>query len=235
MTYRHTYPDHIEEAADLILSGEVIGAFFNGTYALLGDADRQDAADKIFVIKSRPRSKTLSLLTDPIYLSEFIDMTSEAIVRFPVPKIIQLVKRLHALGTVYPAHPTHTPSHLTQAGTVLNVWTDYPPDRPIRHLLEACRQRGGRGFLGASANLSGEPTYTHIDQMRQAFGSELPLIFEADPTVPTHRRKSTSLVDFTRLKPTLIREGNVPRSEIEAVLLALGLGRLEIDPQLKIL
>ena len=67
-------PGALEAAADNIVDGRVIGFFFNGAYAFLGDADRIDAAEEIFRLKRRPREQTLSLVTDPRYWGEFVDL-----------------------------------------------------------------------------------------------------------------------------------------------------------------
>ena len=228
--YLQYLTDHINIAADHLAQGEIIGFYFNGTYALLGDADQATAADKIFKVKKRPRSKTLSLITDPRYWADFIDSDHPAMDRFPLEKISKLYQIVHALGVVYPADPATAPPHLVQEGSILNVWSDY---RPLIALQQACRQRGMRAFLGASANMSGQPTIIKRDEMSTLFGERLPLIFDQDEAVPGHRQKSTSLVDFTGALPVLIREGNVPRTEIEAATERLGLGRLIISNDLK--
>lgn len=229
--YFQTDRNHLNLAADYITQGEIIGFYFNGTYALLGDADQAPAATKIFTIKNRPRAKTLSLVTGPRYWADFIDLEHPALGRFPLEEVSNLYQMVHALGIVYPADLASAPEHLVQQETILNVWSDY---EPLIALQQACLQRGIRAFLGASANLSGEPTITKRGEMVAFFGERLPLIFREDDAVPAYRQKSTSLVDFTGDLPMLIREGNVPKAEVQGAMSELGLGQLVISKDLKL-
>ena len=135
-------------------------------------------------------------------------------------------QHLHALGVIYPADPTRAPEHLVQDGTILNVWTRYDP---LIALQEACRAHGGRALLGASANLSGEPTYAAADRMIEVFGDEPVMILAADPAVPDERRQSVSLIDLTGEEPALVRRGNTTETEIRDALGACGLGGLVVS------
>ena len=213
----------LEAAADRIVDGEVVGFFFNGAYALLGDADRTEAADSIFRLKRRPREQTLSLVTDPRFWGDFIDLDSPPLARFPLDRVARLHDRLHALGVIYPADLAGAPEYLIQDGTILNVWTRYPA---LIALQEACRARGGRALLGASANLSGEPTYTTTARMVEVFGDELAALFAEDQSVPVERRQSVSLIDLTGTQPVLVREGNTTETEVRDALRHADLGSL---------
>lgn len=216
-------PAAVDVAAERIADGSVVGFFFNGAYALLGDADRSDAAECIFRLKRRPREQTLSLVADPRFWDEFIDVDSPALSRFPLERVVGLHERLHALGVIYPADRRSAPPHLIQNDTILNVWTRYGP---LIALHEACRARGRRALLGASANLSGEPTYTTAARMHEVFGDELAVIFAEDPTVPEERRQSVSLIDLTGPAPVLVRRGNTTETEVRDAVAAAGLGDL---------
>ncbi|MEM7095078.1 MAG: Sua5/YciO/YrdC/YwlC family protein [Actinomycetota bacterium] len=223
--HRASPHDHgaIAAAADHIAVGGVVGFFFNGAYALLGDADRPDAADEIFRLKQRPRAQTLSLVTDPRFWGDFIDLDAPALARFPLDRVAELHVRLHALGIIYPADPLAAPTQLVQDATILNVWTRYDP---LIALQEACRARGGRALLGASANLSGDPTYTTATRMIEVFGDRLTTIFAEDPAVSPERRQSVSLVDLTGAEPILVRRGNTTVDEVSRALSELDLGAL---------
>lgn len=228
MAYDPHDPHHLRVAADAIAAGHVIGFFFNGAYALLGDADQPEAADRIFELKRRPRARTLSLVTDPRYWPDFVDRASPALSRFPLAAATALYHHLHALGVVYPASPTQAPGHLVQDGTILNVWSRY---LPLIELQEACRGRGMRAFCGASANPSGEPTYTAAAQLARGFGAAVPIVFAEQPEVPEVRRNSTSLLDLSGDQPTLLREGNTTEAEIAEAVMAVGLGPLAVSPE----
>lgn len=229
-TLDQTNTFHLEEAAEQIAQGEAIIFYFNGVYAFLGDADQTQPADQIFAVKKRPLSRNLALACAPQYLTEFIDLSHPLFTRLPLTKIIHLYHDLHAIGLVFPANPTSAPLNLTRAGTILNVWSNYPP---LLQLQEACRRRGVRAFSGASANMSDQPTYTTLAQVQTQFDGQVSLILDQTPHTPAHRQKSTTLVNLTTSTPTLFREGNVPASEITAAFRAHNLGPLTISPQLK--
>lgn len=220
-------PAAIVAAAEHVVDGGIVGFCFNGAYALLGDADRRDAADEIFRLKRRPPQRTLSLVTDPRHWHEFVDLDAPALARFPLDRTSALHERLHALGVVYPADASRAPDHLIQDGTILNVWTRYAP---LIDLQEACRARGGRALLGASANLSGEPTYATTQKMTDVFGDEPVMIFGDDPAIPLERRRSVTLIDLTGVEPVLVRRGNTTDDEVGAALTDGGLGSLVTDP-----
>lgn len=172
-------PLSLEKTADLLTSGELIIVYFNGTYAFLCDADQMAPAEKLFALKKRPFSQTLSLVVDPIYLSDFVDQTHPAFTRFPLAQAIALQQQVHALGVIYPANAATAPPDIVQAGTILNVWTEFQAaKRPFARLNALARARGMRGFKGASTNLSGEATYHHLNQVLSAFNGHIPVILD---------------------------------------------------------
>ena len=213
---------------------ELIVVYFQGTYAFLCDADASAPADKIFEIKNRPREKGLSLVVDPQFLPDFVDLDHPVFSRFPLEQAVELQRSLHALGLVFPAG-SQAPADLVQAGTILNVWTEYRPHQPLSQLTLLARERGIRGFKGASTNLSHEPTYNRVEQVLEQFDGAVPLILDGDVPVPESRRKSTTLVDLTGERPTMIRAGNVTAAEVQSALDRVGFGELVIAPDVKVL
>ncbi len=229
-----TDPAALTRAADVIADGELIVVFFQGTYAFLCDADSTIPADKIFEIKDRPREKGLSLVVDPACLPDFVDVTHPIFKRYPFEKVITLQRSVFSIGLVLPAG-SDAPADLVQNKTILNVWTEFPPHRPLAQLTHLARGKGVRGFKGASTNLSDEPTYNTVEQVLAQFDGEIPLILDGSEPVPLARRKSTTLVDLTQNRPTMIRAGNVSADEVQAGLDEIGFGRLKIAENVKIL
>ena len=221
-------------AAEVLADGGLIIVYFQGTYAFLCDVDSAEAANQVFSIKNRPREKGLSLVVDPRYLPDFVDMTHPAFERFPLEKASELQRQLHSVGVIYPAGPD-APPDLVQNGTILNVWTEYPPFRPFARLIELARAKGLRGFQGASTNLSHEDTYSSLSQVLEQFNGKIPLVLDSDLRLPPERRKSTTLIDLTGDQPTLIREGSVSAAELQSGLNRVGFGRLLIDGNVKVL
>ncbi len=227
-------PTALAHAADALAGGALIVVYFHGTYAFLCDCHAVEPAERIFALKNRPKEKNLSLVVDPQFLPDFVDLTHPAFARFPLAQTIQLQRSLHALGVILPAAQT-APADLLQNGTILNVWTEYLPHRPLAQLTQLAHERGVRGFKGASTNLSDEPTYNTVAQVVAQFDGKLPLILDDRIPLPRWRRKSTTLVDLTGAQPQVVRAGNVPTQELQMALDEVGFGRLSLAPNLKTL
>ena len=227
-------PDALGEAAERIAAGELIAVYFQGTYAFLCDCDAEAPAEKIFQIKNRPREKGLSLVVDPEFLPDFVELGHPSFKRFPLEKSVELQRNLHAVGLVFPVG-RNAPADLIHDGTILNVWSEYPPHRPLSQLTKLAREKGVRGFKGASTNLRHQPTYSTVDQVLAQFGGQIPLILDGFDPVPEERRKSTTLVDLTEERPLVIRAGNVTIEELQEAFDQIGYGPLEIAPDIKIL
>lgn len=220
-------PEHIDRAGELIAEGKIIAAAFNGVFGLFGDADCPTASEKILKIKERPENKNLILVTAPELLHEHLDLTADAFQHHPLEKLQQLYRETHALGMILPAAVPGAPPHLVRNGTIVNIWTEYPPHQAIRQLIAAIRRRGKRALLGTSANKSGHPTFTCARQVIEAFGDEVLIVLtDSFDHLSPIRRLSTSIVDFTAAYPRLFREGNVPAYELEGHLKRLGLRSL---------
>ena len=224
-------PAHLDLAAERIAAGAIVVAGFNGIFVLLGDADDSDVGAKIAAAKGRPRDQRLALVCSPEHLHEHVDITS-AVLRehHSFETIMRLYRTAHAIGAILPASAT-APPHIVQAGTVLNVWAEYPPHQPIRQLIARLRDQGKRTLAGTSANKTGQPTYTDPQQVCEMFESdvELLLLDRFDGLSPALRR-STSIVDFTAPVARLHREGSLPAEELRALFTSLGLGALEVGP-----
>lgn len=227
-------PVTLAKTADFLAAGELIIVYFNGTYAFLCDADQMAPAEKIFALKKRPFSQTLSLVTDPTNLSDFVDLTHPALARFPLAQAIKLQQQAHALGIIYPANLATAPADIVQGGTILNVWTEFEAaKRPFAQLITFLRARGRRGLKGASTNLNGEPTYSSLDQVLQRFDGRITVILDSKQRAASPRRKSTTIVDLTGETAVLVREGNVPTAELQQHLHQLGFGQLAVASRVK--
>ncbi|MEM7114957.1 MAG: Sua5/YciO/YrdC/YwlC family protein [Chloroflexota bacterium] len=224
----------MERAADLLAAGELIIFYFNGTYAFLCDADQMAPARKLFGLKKRPLTQTLSLIVNPIHLPEFVDPNHPAFSRFPLGRAMALQKSIHALGLILPADLGSAPQDILQGDTILNIWTEYEEaNRPLARLTQLIRKRGLRACKGASTNLSTEPTYNTIEQVLEQFDGYVPLILDNPWKSPPARRKSTTILNLTSATPTIVRLGNVPVPELQQQLDQVGFGKLAIAPNVK--
>jgi tRNA A37 threonylcarbamoyladenosine synthetase subunit TsaC/SUA5/YrdC len=232
---------HLGEHADRVravqqlLRGELIASGFNGIYVLLGDADDPSVPEKVASAKGRPQAKGVALVCPPEFLGEHVNLETRALGEDdPLARVQALQQGLHALGVILPAAVPGAPGHVVQSGTILSVWTEQPPNAPLRHLVGELRRRGRRALAGTSANLSGQPTITDAEEVVAVFGQRVSTILLDDfGAVPPQRRRSATIVDFTQPQPYLVREGSVPAGELAAELRRLGLGELVVGADVR--
>jgi L-threonylcarbamoyladenylate synthase len=225
--------DHLDQAAELLLQGEIIAFGFNGIFVFIGDADQEIAARRIAKAKQQPFEKPLALVCAPEHLAEFVDLQALTFRYHAFAKVQRLQREVYHLGVLLPAARTGIPSYMTHNSTILNVWMEYPPHHPPRYLLEQIRKRGGRAFIGSSANKHGEPTYVDPLQVLRVFGGAVSAILDHDLCgVPLERRQSSTLIDLTDEVPRLLRRGSVPVAELRGHLHRLELGDLLIEERL---
>src|SRR5262245_21521237 len=205
---------HLDQAAELLLQGEIIAFGFNGIFVFIGDADQEIAARRIAAAKQQPFDKPLALVCAPEHLAEFVDLEAPVFRYDTFARVQRLQREVYNLGVLLPATRTGVPPYMTHNGTVLNVWMEYPPHHPSRYLQARMRKRGKRAFIGSSANQHGEPTYVDPLHVLRVFGGAIPAILDHDLCgVPLERRQSSTLVDFTGEVPRLMRQGSVPFEE----------------------
>lgn len=222
-------------AVEQLLRGELIASGFNGSYVLLGDADDPSVPNKVAWAKQRPQAKGVALVCPPEFLGEHVNLQTQALrEHYPLARVQALQRGLHALGVILPAAVPGAPGHVVQAGTILNVWTEHPPNAPLRQLVGELRRRGRRALAGTSANLSGQATITDAEEVMAVFGQRVSAILLEDvDQVPPGRRRSATIVDLTRPQPRLVREGSVPAGEVAAELGRLGLGELVVGADVR--
>jgi tRNA A37 threonylcarbamoyladenosine synthetase subunit TsaC/SUA5/YrdC len=227
-----TEPAHRSQAVDALIHGQIIITAFNGIFVLVGDADDPTVPQKIAIAKQRPQSKGVALVCPPEFLAEHVALHAPVLQTvYPFAQIQALYRAVHALGLILPATVPGAPPHVVQAGTILNVWTEQPPESPIRQLVLELRQRGRRALVGTSANLTGQPTITVPARVQAVFAGRVPLmLLDTFDRVPPQRQRSASIVDLTHPIPRLVREGSVTAEELRVQLRHLQLGEPVAGP-----
>jgi tRNA A37 threonylcarbamoyladenosine synthetase subunit TsaC/SUA5/YrdC len=216
--------------ADALLGGGVVACAYNGIYTLLGDADDATVPARAAAAKGRPEAQGLALVCPPEHLGEHVALDAPVLrSAYPFDAVQELSRAVHAVGLILPAAVPGAPSHLVQAGTILNVWTEERPLSPLRELVRELRSRGRRALAGTSANRTGEPTITTSAEVVDVFSGRVDAILLDDfGHVAEARRRSASIVDLTAPIPRLVREGSVAADELAAELRRLGFGELQV-------
>jgi hypothetical protein len=108
---------HLDQAAELLLQGEIIAFGFNGIFVFIGNADQAIAARRIAAAKRQPLDKPLALVCAPEYLEEFVDLDAPALRYHPFDKVQQLQREVYSLGVLLPVSRTNVPAYMTHNGT----------------------------------------------------------------------------------------------------------------------
>ena len=194
---------NIPEAAQKLLSGELVVFPTETVYGLGAVANDDEAIQKIFKVKGRPLHNPLILhIADQKQLKKIVEeipVNAQKLIDsfWPGPLTICFKK-------------SDQVSDLVSAG--LPTVCVRQPNNPIAHeLLSAVKCP----IAAPSANLSGRPSTTRLqDAITQLKGEELYFLDGGDTTIGLE----STVVDCSTAEVKLLRSGSISRYEIEALL-----------------
>ena len=198
-------PSHsrIEQAAEFLRSGGVIGYPTETVYGLGCNVYDADAVDRIFKLKHRERRKALILIAgDIMQIGDMVEEIPESAERLianfwpgPLTLIFKASPQIKQIGI----------------GTSKTVAIRIPDSTICQELIKET----GFPLVSTSANRSGKPATTTAQQVVDVFGPELDLVIDGGPT-----RGSTpsTLVDITQTPARIVRQGAISNLEINTVL-----------------
>lgn len=199
-------------AAEFEAAGDVAGALLEGAvaayptetfYALGAAAFSRPAVDKIYRLKDRAASKSLSFIVSDM------DMVGGLVSELP-PGFSALAAEFWPgpLTLVLPA-ASRLPEHVLGPGGTIAV--RIPPLAWLRGLVRELSEP----LTATSANLAGERELAHPAEVRAVFEGRVEIIVDGGPA-PGGR--PSTIVDLSGEKPRVLREGRIPAGRIEAVL-----------------
>jgi len=191
-----------EHAARVIEAGGVVGFRTDTFYGLAVDPFNRDALNALNELKGREGKPILVLVAtreDAARLAELDTPLFDAIAARHWPGAL----------TIVCAARDEVPEELT-AGTG-TVGVRLPDDADVRALVVAC----GGALTATSANTAGSPPARSAADVARYFGGRIDLVIDGGDTRAEH---PSTVLDITRDPPTIVREGAVPREEIEATL-----------------
>ncbi|GBD11036.1 Putative threonylcarbamoyl-AMP synthase [bacterium HR23] len=200
------FPPALEQAlqeAVAVLAGGGIVAFPTDTvYGLGGDVFREEAGEKVFLVKGRPEGMPL-----PVLLAFPQDVERVAVAIPPVA--YRLMERFWpgGLTLVLPKAPA-VPAIVAARGWTVGVRV---PNHPVPRELA---RRLGSPIHGTSANPSGAPACRTAQEVKSALGGRVDYILDGGPAPGGQ----STVVDLTGPQPRLVRQGVVPAHAIEEVL-----------------
>lgn len=209
------FPDEevIEKAANLIKQGEIIGFPTETVYGLGANGLDADAVKKIYAAKGRPSDNPLILHINSVEMLETLvsvisPQTKKIIDEFwPGPLTLVLPK-----SELVPL--------IITAG--LDTVAVRMPDHAVALKLI---EKTGLPIAAPSANLSGKPSPTRAEHVRDDLSGKIAGIIDAGAT---GIGVESTVLDLSGKKPLILRPGGVSREELTALI-----GKVEYDPSLK--
>ncbi len=204
------FQTEIRRAAEILAKGGVVAIPTDTLYGLAADALNPEAVDRVYVAKGRPADMPLPVLVSGWQQAgqvSTVGSISEVLARrlaevyWPGP-----------LTMVLPAAPG-LPHRLTAGRDTIAVRM---PDHPVPLALADALNRP---ITGTSANRSGEPDITDLDELRRTLAPRVDGIIVSGPQpVGT----ASTIVAVSGHGVSLLREGVLPYDRVLATLEMLG-------------
>lgn len=171
-------------------------------YGIGCDAFDQIAVNALLDAKGRGRNMPLSVLVGSW-------STVDGLVRFVPPMARDLIEAFWpgGLSIILP----HAPSLAWDLGDTRGTVMIRMPLHPVA--LEMLREIGP--IAQSSANLSGQPPATTVDEARAQLGESVEVYLDGGPAGDP---VASSIVDLTHDTPRMLREGAVSRAAVAEVL-----------------
>ena len=193
----------LKKAADSILSGGVVAIPTESFYGLGADALNTTALDRIYLLKRRARHLPLLCLIKGF-------QSLELLVKNVTPWVHQLMEVFWPgpLTLVLPARSGIPAYLLGPTGGVAVRWSPSP-------VAQELVSRLGTPLVGTSANLSGEPPATRLEQISMPITMGVDGILDGGATAG---KVPSTVLDCTLRPPKITREGAISEKELNACL-----------------
>ncbi len=191
----------VEKGITILKKGGIIAFPTDTVYGLGCDAFCLSAVEQVYKVKRRSRH-----LPFPLLLS---DMSQVTVVAKPLSGIgFSLARRFWPGAlTLVLAKSDSLPPYLSSAGTVAVRIPNHP-------VCLALIQGIGGPLVGTSANVSGSYSPSTADEVRQQLGDEIDFIIDGGKCPGG---QESTIVDVTSIIPRILRQGIIPRHEIEGL------------------
>ena len=190
----------LEDYANIIKNGDVVAFPTETVYGLGADATNLDAIQKVYELKGRPSDNPLIVHLSNLdqirdYVVDIPKVAEELIQEFwPGPLTLILEKKTTVLDAVTAGLPT----------VALRI-----PNR--KEALELIDLTGP--LVAPSANISGKPSPTKAEHVKEDFGNDFPVIDGGATLIGLE----STVLDITSEPYCIYRPGFVTKEEIEIV------------------
>lgn len=195
-------PQSIEQAADILASGGLLGLPTETVYGLAARADDDQAVAAIFAAKGRPVGHPLivhvadaaaaSHFAAEGFLQQLPDHAAALMQAFwPGPLTVIVPRRAGVANAAAGQHPT--------------IGLRCPAHPAAQAVLRALQQRGVPGLAAPSANRFGSVSPTTAQHVVQEFGEQVPVLDAGACPVGIE----STIIDCSRGAPVLLRPGAI--------------------------
>lgn len=175
-------------------SGGVVVYPTDTVYGLGADAEEEKAVIRVYEIKGRSRNKPLTIAVSDLEMLEryaVLDEASRGVIRYFLPgKVTFILPKTDRVPDVVNPHA---------------IGIRIPNLQLILDLI----RRYGKAITATSANKSGSPPKRNPREVAKELDADLLLDYGILPP-----SKPSTVVDLTKGRPILVREGDVPFEEI---------------------
>ncbi|HEY93582.1 MAG TPA: threonylcarbamoyl-AMP synthase [Dehalococcoidia bacterium] len=192
----------INKGITILTNGGIIAYPTDTVYGLGACSDNPEAIKRIYQVKRRPLDMPLPLLLADMIWIERLTITISDIAR-------KLIDRfLPGALTLVMKKADSIPDIISGGKDTIALRI---PDHPVTIALI---YGVGRPLIGTSANLSGKPSALTADEINSQLSDEIDYIID---TGRCQGGIESTIVDVTGEIPIILREGAIPRIEIEKV------------------
>ena len=197
-------PAAIQQAAQALAAGELLGLPTETVYGLAADASSDAAVAKIFHAKGRPSNHPLIV---------HIALGNAGVAHFAaeVPAFAQALMDAFWPGPLTLILPRRTGVGAAAAGGQDSIGLRCPAHPVAQAVLQACAALGVAGLAAPSANQFGRVSPTTAAHVQSEFGADLRVLDGG----PCSMGIESTIVDCTRGVPVLLRPGSIGRDQIE--------------------
>lgn len=192
----------VERGISILKQGGLVAFPTDTVYGLGVWANSQQAVERVYSVKERPRNVALPLL--------LANISQIGEVAEPVPPIAWLLAHNFLPGalTIVLHKSNSVPDIITAGGITVAVRV------PAHPIPVALAQGLGAPVVGTSANVSGKPSALTAEEVYSQFGNKIDLIIDGG-RCPGGRE--STIIDVTGEEPVILREGAISREELRQV------------------
>ena len=206
--------EKIKEAADLLRAGELVIFPTETVYGLGADGLNDEAVDKIFAAKGRPKDNPLILhIADPEQVLDLVKVIppkgKDCMDMFWPGPLTLIFERSEIV-----------PDSITAGSETVAIRM---PSHPIAHEI---LKEASIPVAAPSANTSGRPSPTRLSHVLEDMKGKVPIIVDSGDS---YVGIESTVLDVTVDPPVIYRPGGVTKEDLEAIIGEVGIDETTID------